>query len=540
MKNLGLGSLAALILALGSGYLKSAPAGGRQPSRTINPTPQQSTLARVHWLGKKQIAARKSSSYFMSIWNLPEAARLESQTLDKLALALIGQPPGGASNQLSVTSNPSSGTNRPSTINPQLSTKLRPLLDDLVREEWYLEIQQAPNQPGELALAVRLDDQRAELWTSNLTAVLGAMTNAQSLPAPASRLAWRLPLASSAPPVLTWLAPATGPCSACPAETNGLLAELIHRVRAEHTPVGAPGTDSSLRRDPITRKVRPFPPTRRRPMTGSTRTLTCGGCPARCRWAGTCRRPGRGLPRPGPARANTSGPAGKLTFAQPLNLPLEPWNIPTNLIRDPLVSFSAVRGVGPWLAGQELVPAVPDPSGAQPVLRLGFGAAPLPTFAAAPMTNAAALLQTIGPRIAGRIEPLDHQQCVRQCWSSRRNRRAWFGQEYPCSRPAVEAVATPGGTFLLGRLGAKAARSQQARPARIVRPVDGTAQPGLLRLGNHPAKAQPLDLPGPNRPAGACAAANAARERRLCFPARRPRPSWAIRAPRSSRTDPPA
>jgi hypothetical protein len=39
----------------------------------------------------------------------------------------------------------------------------------------------------------------------------------------------------------------------------------------------------------------------------------------------------------------------KLDFAEPVRLEMEPWNIPTNLIHDPLIGFSAVRGIRPWL-----------------------------------------------------------------------------------------------------------------------------------------------------------------------------------------------
>lgn len=38
-----------------------------------------------------------------------------------------------------------------------------------------------------------------------------------------------------------------------------------------------------------------------------------------------------------------------LEFPEPLNLPLTPWKVPTNTIREPLVSFLAIRGLAPWL-----------------------------------------------------------------------------------------------------------------------------------------------------------------------------------------------
>ena len=39
----------------------------------------------------------------------------------------------------------------------------------------------------------------------------------------------------------------------------------------------------------------------------------------------------------------------EMQFPEPLDLPLEPWRIPTNIIHGPLCSFTALRGVAPWL-----------------------------------------------------------------------------------------------------------------------------------------------------------------------------------------------
>ena len=116
MRSFGLGLLAVLVLVLGSGCKKSPPAGGA-PSQTTNQP--STTLARVHWLGKNRIAAQKTSKQFMSIWNLPEAARLEAQTLDKLAVALAAEKPLGISNLWSVASNQvSAGSSQPAEDKP--------------------------------------------------------------------------------------------------------------------------------------------------------------------------------------------------------------------------------------------------------------------------------------------------------------------------------------------------------------------------------------------------------------------------------------
>src|SRR5205823_667240 len=173
-----------------------------------------------------------NASAFMQIWNLPESARLEAQTLDKLSTApwrlLKGMTNGAAS------------TNAQTPVGA--STLLRPLLEDLIQEESFLEItgartflsaathenSAAPNPSGapgssnagartflsaaphenstapnpseapgsssaaadrnvrapaaELALAIKLTEARAELWRTNLAAVLESLTSAKSVP----------------------------------------------------------------------------------------------------------------------------------------------------------------------------------------------------------------------------------------------------------------------------------------------------------------------------------------------------------------------
>ena len=44
----------------------------------------------------------------------------------------------------------------------------------------------------------------------------------------------------------------------------------------------------------------------------------------------------------------------ELDFPEPLPLEMEAWNIPTNLIHDPLIGFAAVRGIRPWLKSFKL------------------------------------------------------------------------------------------------------------------------------------------------------------------------------------------
>ena len=68
---------AAVFLLAGSRAAESADA---PPSSTTQ------TVARIHWLGTKQISVKTNTAPLVAIWNLPESRRLERQTLDKLSL----------------------------------------------------------------------------------------------------------------------------------------------------------------------------------------------------------------------------------------------------------------------------------------------------------------------------------------------------------------------------------------------------------------------------------------------------------------------
>ena len=77
----------------------------------------------------------------------------------------------------------------------------------------------------------------------------------------------------------------------------------------------------------------------------------------------------------------------------------EPWNIPTNLVHDPLISFTAVRGIASWLRQLQVVKdlqleAVPDQYYAWAMYRSIFE-----TYAAAPVPDATNFLARNEPQI---------------------------------------------------------------------------------------------------------------------------------------------
>ena len=341
-------------------------------------------------MGKNQITAGTNYSYLGTLWGLPQSAKLEIQTVDKLSdflwylasgdtnFGVLPPPPA-----LRRVGGP---TNPPPVAQPHVSTNatlFRPLVNDLLRSEAYLELDGSTSRAPALALAVKLDDAHAAQWATNLAAALSAATGRQPEPlrlkAPRSaskHSEWQFrlsapstlnPLSNSQPSTLdfrlskspirpsTLLLTRAGDWTVLSlgGETNLLAAELLSRIRERHTPVDFPPTNLWLEAEID--------------LPGVARALSLG-------WLLPANSPRLSLAAGGEGEFVRS--RGDLVFPKPLGLELEPWNIPTNLVQQKLTSFTAIRGFRSWLAA---LPAWKDLQlGGTPDQAFFWGRGPLP------------------------------------------------------------------------------------------------------------------------------------------------------------------
>ena len=244
----------------------------------------------------------------MTIWNLPESGRLETQTLDKLALWLAGYHPA-LSNYQEITN-----YSTPVTNNATAST-LRPLVQDLLQEEWLLEIHQPTNQPAELALAIRLDDQRTAAWQAAQSTLRDALGTLRHTPC-------ALTLTNSGSWTLLDLTESPG--------TDSQISTFNAQLAATGNPFPTSPTNHWLEADVDLLKlsgVWPF-------LASFNHQLSTNWPTINFQVLGD---------------GENVRTHAELEFPQPLNFDLDPWNIPTNLIHDPLIGFTAIRGIRPLL-----------------------------------------------------------------------------------------------------------------------------------------------------------------------------------------------
>ena len=360
---------------------------------------QPDLVARIHFLGGDTIAADPAHSAFTNEFCSAEARALESQTLDKLSHVPMAW----------FTSKIAPGTN-------DGAAQLRPLLDDLLKSEWIFEIRDTTNGSPEYALAIRLNDARAQLWSKNLQSILQNWTGAGISQDKAD--VWGLK--ESTPSLFFQFSRWNGGVVIdCGQSALSLRDAIIKAIEPQKVAATAPlkwlSTDLNW-----PRLAQLFPalkefdfPKIQMQVVGSGTNLQL---------------------------------TGKLTLAQPLP-PLEKWRIPTNEIHQPLVSFTAARSVAPWLAKQPWMrPYAIQPQPDQFFL-WAMAQIPFQTFAAETVPDATTALAQLYQRLSAE-SGLQSLFSDPPRLTMTNNEISW--DDMPFMMPNVRAAHGPMGDFLVG------------------------------------------------------------------------------------------
>lgn len=294
----------------------AAPVVAPTASTTGSPAekPAGEILAQIHFVGGEQLVAGTNAVTLKRIGSLKETAALKKDILDKLSTA-----PGRAK-----------GLDAKATAD--LAASIRPLLDDLISSESYLEVRDREDGDPEWALAVNLKEARLAAWESGLKEAVaklgyGEATSFESNGAKG----WEVPMKEGGNVFRFFMAEGWAAFGSG-AKDQSLAGEIVARLSA----VGKPGPSGSEEALGITidfpRLVEAFKWER---------------------WSG--------LPyvdiQSSVIKDNVRS-TGSLVFPEALGLKTEAWKIPTNTIHDPLISFTAVKGIAPWLEKQDFYQSV--------------------------------------------------------------------------------------------------------------------------------------------------------------------------------------
>jgi hypothetical protein len=136
-----------------------------------------------------------------------------------------------------------------------------------------------------------------------------------------------------------------------------------------------------------------------------------------------------------------------LTFPKAHGWKPEPWIIPSNQIHDPLISFLAVRGVAPLFEAYKPLANLGYKPVPNQVIGWGYNALPFQFNYAAPSRNVRQQLQPLAPRLASLIQgPQLNDYTGNIQWDTNAQRIFWRG--LPLAMPQVGALRDSGQEFL--------------------------------------------------------------------------------------------
>jgi len=376
--------------------------------------PAPDLMARIHFAGAGQISADTNAVAFTNLWCSPEAQALREQTLNKLSRAPYNW----------FKSKILSGTN-------DEAGQLRPLLDDLLGAEWFLQVRDTTNGSPEFALAIRLNAVRAQLWQTNLGNVLETWT---AMSVQKIQNGWEL--------------------------KKHLPPNLIRFVRIGDWVVFGWGQDKLLLNDELVRRVlaekRPAPAEKNNWLTADL------DWPRLARWFPSLSAVD--LPETRWQAVGRSGNLhldGRLIFPQPLAMTLEKWRMPTNTIHQPFISFTAARGIAPWLEKQNWAQPYEVSPAPNQMFIWALAQMPLQTFAAVPVPDGKKALKELEQKLSAHTNWQSHfMMPVTMVMTN--DQISWRGM--PFIVPNLRVLHEPTGDFLFAGVFPNSPKSRPLPP----------------------------------------------------------------------------
>lgn len=195
--------------------------------------------------------------------------------------------------------------------------------------------------------------------------------------------------------------------------------------------------------------------------------------------------------------------AAQMRFAHPLNLALQPWQMPTNVLRDPLVGFTAAQNAGTWLGRLGVFSDLGVTEWPKQLFLWSLAGEPWQQYFSAPIAAPTNLMAQISLTLPVRT-------VTNMSWSSspfalRITNAATRVQlvGFPYLEPFMEAQRLADHEQLIGGLFPLAALSRQPAPAGLIAQVAGRTNLVLydwettgrrLFLTNPPSKTGPRVL----------------------------------------------
>lgn len=354
-------------------------------------------LASYHFIGASALANKTNAARLKQIWTLPETIKFRDDVLQKLSRASVKF--FGADSK-----------------NANQAALLRPILDDLMVVESLAELRGAKSQTTFL-LAARLNDARSRLWETNLQQLAKA-----SKPEPIKiddANGWQTKTGTN---VLKFLRAEKWTVVVIGAERP--LADFLKQLSK---PTTVAPDKNWLEADVDWLRLKTLLPLEKCPLKLARTEIQVS------------------------AKGENLRTTARIIYPEKIEWKSEPWRIPKQLIREPLISFSAAQRVAPFLQR----PIFPPQTAFNPLTNQIFFWAqsqmPFQSYFALPEKNSTNALKILGPQLANAFNDDLKRRDGGKLVTSNRFDMIWQG--LPIIVPFLQPVKEKSGAeFLLGGL----------------------------------------------------------------------------------------
>jgi len=393
--------LAALAAGLGCRKQESA-------SPTAAVTVSSDILAGYHFVGTAPLANNANAAKLKEIWALPETRKFEDQTLQKLAHA----PKVFYGNKISAEQD------------ERGAALLRPLLNDLVRSESFLQVRGPSLPQAEWTLLAQLPPDRLKAWS----AALLELTRLWNLGAPTSSSLEGFTVSeikrTASPNLLRWVEAGQWFVLGVGQDNLPAVVDAARQIKAGGRPIPAQ-TNSWLETE-----------------------LNLPRLAAALQLSDALKWPHAKLAIAGDGENLRS--KVRMVFPEPVTGSLDPWQIPTTVINEPLISFTAARGVAPLLkncAMFQQLELTPTPN---ELFFWAQGHITFQSFVAFPLKDAAVKLEQLGRRGSSLFSSNWQNRGLTQlAWQTNNQQLLW---RLPYVAPFLKPASFKGRDLVVGGL----------------------------------------------------------------------------------------
>jgi hypothetical protein len=365
------------------------------------------TLLGWHYGGTALVQKNPDNAVLVKTWTAPEGQAVRQMLLDKLAKtpAELVRLHQGA---------PTATT----------AALIRPLLADLLTQESAAQFVGTPRQVTEAVLAIELPAAQAALWSRNLQAAIEQLVGAKATAYKAEGgEGWQAGKSEAQAcrflSVGRWVVLGYG--------KGDLQRQWVQQIQKNGRPAALP-LETWLKLEADLRWLATWLPL--------PKNLVSEWPHARLEYG---------------SRSGSVRTTGTFSFQEALSCKPEAWVVPTSIIRDPLISFTAFNGAAPFLAALPYAKTLGLPKIPNQLFLWSQSGIPFLSYGAAPMAGASNqmqnLAQTVPPLL---LDKLCQDRVGDFLWASNRAELTWRG--LPIMAPNLRAMTDPAGQYLVGGL----------------------------------------------------------------------------------------